>query len=205
MENDIMLISKTDLCVLEACAKERTNIYMLTAVKIENGKIWASDGHCLWGCTLTDADWNEYPETDSTTVNYTDCMIVPADTLKKASGNIPNNKMVQVINNINLQIDETHKHLICTDLETTQVIKVKHGDNQEWPNQQVIIDNMPKPESMHPFLFSMENLETMLRVLKKKGCEGLDMIKFEVPGVPMQPARVTVDGLTGIIMPMAGN
>ena len=196
-----MLIAKRNLAVLEACAKQKEGAYALTSVKIDQGKMWSSNGHCLWGSALPEIADCEYPDLgfNQTTVDYDGCILIEADSLRKAAGNIPS-KCLPILEHLQIRIDGEYKHLIASDLKTTNDVKIRHGDSTEWPDQDQITASMQGYEYKAVHLSVIE-LEIMVKVLKKHGLKGDDAVKIEVAESD-QPVRVTVDGLVGVIMPM---
>ena len=202
-----MLISKSNLAVLEATVKTRENIYALDNVMIKDGKMWASDGHCLYSTTLPTKDSVNYPVTDPHVVNHVEgCILIPADALRKAVGNIPNNKNHPIINNINLCIDDEYKHLITTDLTTTQVVKIKHPTtSQEFPRVEMIVKCIADAKDKREFIMSMDNLEILVKVCKKAGMNGLDGVRMTMSSAEgHSPMEIeTTSGIWGAIMPMS--
>jgi hypothetical protein len=183
-------ITKQNLAVLEAAKKDGDYCYQLDHVMIKDGKIWASNAKCLYSSELEE---REYPDFDVNGVDYKECMLIPAASLKKAETNIPK---VGLLKCIQVLVDDEYKHLVTSDLQTTQDLKIKHPDNTDWPSIELVLSLIKEPKLT--INLSLENLEVLVKVLKKHGEERvtLDFTDGQSPVVAI--AR----GLKGYLMPM---
>jgi len=194
-----MLISKINLAVLECAAKNSDNAYMLDHVKIDKGMMWSCNAHALYGSKLVKWDAEAYPDMDVNGIDYDGCMLIPAAALAKAEKNIPKSR-IPALENIQILIDENFKHLVTTDLDTTNDVKIKHPECTEWPNHQAIIDSIPKyPES--EVVLNVEQLDTLVKVLKRNKQE---FVKISLYG-GRNPVGVKAKGLVALIMPCAAD
>lgn len=192
------ILTKQNLAILEATQKTKENVYHLDHVMIENGAVWASNGHSLWSSILTEFDI-DYPDMDVNGAEHKECMIIPASALRKAEKNITSKQNNKILESVQVLIDDNFKHLVTTDLDTTQDVKVKHTECPEWPAYKQIVatwsDNLPKEQSVG---LSLAELETMVKILKKSGnTECLITVNGRENMV-----QVKAPGLVGYIMPI---
>lgn len=198
------ILTKKNLSILECSEKSNSSLYNLSSVLInpQTNMMWASNGHSLYGSVLTENN-TDYPELGVNGVDSKECMLVSAEALRKAEKNIPSKTSMPILESVQVLIDEEYKHLVTSDLETTQDIKIKHLENNEWPDfQSAIIDRQPAavPQDQKVVL-SIKQLEVMVKVMKKANIETIEVI---VNG-PRNPVKVRSldDAITGYVMPMA--
>jgi len=192
------ILSKKNLAVLEGAAKSNNGCYNLESVKIEKDMIWSSNGHALYGSKITEKD-EDYPNLDINGIAYDECMIVPASALIKAEKNLTKARF-PILNNIQILIDENYKHLVTSDLDITNDVKVKHSDDNDWPDHRQIIESIPEqPESFATF--GIDQLEVLVKVLKKNGEQ---TVRISLYG-PNKPIVIKSGDLQGYIMPCGQN
>lgn len=190
-------ISKKDLALLHATAKEQVNIYALAHVKLTPTHLYASNAHSLYSCLINNQHAN-FPDCNITgAVEHIDgCILLSAELLK--SVNIPTDKRNPVFNNIEVLIDDTHKHIITTDLKAVRDVKVPHED-LEWPNQaqiELAASNLVDTKQVR---LSVEELEVLVKILKQRGDESAVLT---VAGRENMVQVDTNSGLKGYIVPM---
>ena len=191
------LISKRNLAVLEAVPTTNTTGYDFTCVKIEDGKIWAGDGHHLYFSALS-GNPDDYPDMGVSGIEHKECMLIPAAALRKAERDIPKSKNLPILNNIQVLIDDEYKHLVTTDLDITNDVKVKHQKDPTWPNTDQIVALFPKEPKVEVVL-SVAELETLVKVVKKHGAES---VTFKINSPSDMVGVSSDDGdLQGYIMP----
>jgi hypothetical protein len=188
-----MLISKKNLAVLAAADKDKYSNYSLNSVKIDPEKmeICASNGHSLWISKLPTVGDDEFPDAGiESAVSSKECFLLPAKALEKAAKNLPKNggTFLSILQNIQVLTDSEYHHLVTTDLETVDDVKVKH-QSREYPNIDVVRKSVEGKAAMNVGL-SVKELERMVKVAKKHGEER-----------STKPVVVESGDLTGYIMP----
>lgn len=189
-------ISKKDLALLHATSKENRDAYALTHIKLTATHMYASNGHSLYACPITNQH-DDYPECNiAGAVEHKDgCILLSAELLKSVS--IPTSKYCPASNNIEILVDDTHKHVITTDLKTVRDIKVPHED-LEWPNHAAIEETAEGIKDTKQVRLSVTELEVLVKVLKQHGDESAILT---VAGREHMVQVATDSGLKGYIMP----
>jgi len=94
-------------------------------------------------------------------------MLIPADALNRAEKNIPKNKL-ECLNVVQILIDDDYKHLVTTDLKTTQDVKIQHTQNPDYPNVENIEKSFPETSACCACI-ATEQLEILVKILKQRG------------------------------------
>jgi len=188
-------ISKQNLALLHATAKTRESIFALTHLKLTPERIYASNGHSLYSSPINNQH-DDFPDCSiAGAVEHDGCMLLEAEILKSVA--IPNNRFTPIVNNIDILIDDTHKHIVTNDLKAVRDIKITHEDH-EWPNNEMIEQLANTLVDTQKVRLSLAELEVLVKVLKQHGDETAILT---VAGPTNMVQIDTNSGLKGYIMP----
>lgn len=193
-----MLINKNDLCILAAVApKNPASNFSLDHVLLDCGKLVASNGASLYVLENLDTNDEDFPSS-STLPGCTDAekLMIHSSLLAKAEKNIPNFKHRPILNNIQICATESDAELVCNDLESVQAIKFKNETaSKSYPDWRAITKLFDEYKDTKEVCLSVDELETLVKVLKKYGEE---YFHLKVPGSGNM-VGVRAGGLSGYI------
>lgn len=191
-----MLINKNDLCILAAVGNDSNS--SLDHVVLDCGKLVASNGCSLYVLENLNTKDDDFPISNSLPVcTEVDRLMIPSSLLAKAEKNIPSSKTRPVLNNIQLCASEQNAELVCNDLESVQAIKFKNKTTtSHYPEWQAIVKIFNEYEETEEVCLSVDELETLVKVLKKYG-EKYFHLKVASPG---KMVGVRAGNLNGYIM-----
>lgn len=201
MEQHNMIISRQNLAILSGVAKVQENIYNLDHVMIDikGGCLYASDGHCLYRSNL-DVSLNDedFPSFDIENTGDKENMFIHGRELLKAEKNIPKRQAISALENIQILTDKDYHHIITTDIETVNTVKVKKS-SKEFPGVEEIEKAYSGKPDSHAWV-SVQQLEKLTKALKKNGC---DEVKLELRGAENPLVAKTSDKVfVGYVMPL---
>jgi hypothetical protein len=195
-----------------AAAKGNDSAFELRAVKVDPAEsmIYGSNGHCLYWSRLEHTD-DEFPDCAiAGAVASKECVLIPADKLEKAFASVASKSVMLILQCVQVLTDETHHHLVTTDCDTVQDMKVKHCEYGDWPAVKQIRQAVEvEREKGHTGVvgISLEELERLVKMTKKlsKG-EKMAVVELEINMIDMEQNPIGVklrhrDDFGGLIMP----
>jgi hypothetical protein len=150
-----------------------------------------------------ETDDTEFPDCDiKETVSVKEDFCIESEILNKVKKNIPSGKYtLPILESIQILHDENNTHLITTDLNVINDVKVKNSDSRmEWPNWKAIQESINQQTEKGKITLSVDQLEIMVKIMKERKDEVITLTVYE----SNQAVKVENydKNLTGYIMPI---
>ncbi|MBT9131410.1 MAG: hypothetical protein DDT41_01716 [candidate division WS2 bacterium] len=190
-----MLVNQDNLALVDAAVKAKSVALQNVRIDPKAGEIQASNGYSLyWSSLPPAAERARYPVGDHP--DLTKEVLIPATALQKAEKNIP--KRPPFLAYIDITSDEQYHYLGTTNLDTTDVVKVRHPKEQ-FPDIDKVRADLPTEPNV-TIAIGVDQLDLLLKIVKQ---QTQTYIQFEF-FAGNKPFMVTLPkgNLSGLIMPV---